>query len=120
MSDQLVESRHQTITAKTDARNGQATPVLLTTETVTLDPETGTKNFTIINSMTQTVDGRLVKPDASNTCCSCGNTISNTATKACSVCTVTLCASCAGDPAYCTYHRWMDRLRRCWTWLTTL
>lgn len=120
MSGHVVESRHQTITAITDAHTGQITPALMATETVSIDPLTGLKSYVIVTNLARAVDGRLVKPDAVLICRACKKTISTTASKSCTTCTVTLCASCAGDPAMCTYHRWKDRLGRALTWLTTL
>ena len=119
MSDHLVESRHQTITATTDALTGSITPAIISTETVTINPDTGTKNYTIVNGMVRTVDGRLTKPDATTVCRACGAIVSAAASKACTDCTVTLCATCAGDPARCNHCRWWDRVRRTWAWLTT-
>lgn len=120
MSGRLVESRHQSVLAITDAQTGIVTPTVMTTETVLLDPETGMKDFVVVNHLTRTVDGRTVRPDTANTCRACQKTISTDATLPCTGCRVTLCAGCAGIPAYCTCCRWKDRLARFWTWLTTL
>ena len=120
MSEHLVESRHQTIIALTDKLTGSIVPVVMSTETVTINVLTGTKTYTIMTPLERTVDGRLVKPDATAICRSCGKTISSTASTACTDCTVTLCAHCAGAPARCNACRWQDRIRRCFAWLTTL
>ena len=120
MSAHHVESRHLTITAITDALTGIVTPAIMATETVSINPITGTKTYTITTSMERTVDGRLVKPDAALICRSCGKTVSPVASRACTACAVTLCAHCAGDPAQCAPCRWYDRLRRFLQWLTTL
>jgi hypothetical protein len=120
MSYQLVESRHQTIIATTDALTGAITPLIIATETVTINPLTGTRTYTIVNGMVLKADGRLTKPEATNPCRSCHATISSTATKTCSACMATVCAACAGDPALCTHCRRRERLRRFWEWLTTL
>jgi hypothetical protein len=120
MSEHLVESRHQTIAATIDALTGAITPDVLTTETVTIDPLTGTKNYAIVTRMIRTADGRSVKPDAANQCRCCNAVISSTATKQCTTCTVTLCSSCAGNPAFCNHCRWNDRIRRFFTWLKKL
>ena len=120
MNEHLVESRHLTITAITDTLTGKITPVVMSTETVTINTLTGTKTYTIMTPLERTIDGRLVKPDATTICRSCGKPISQAASTACEHCTVTLCAHCAGAPALCNHCRWRDRVRRFWTWLTTL
>jgi hypothetical protein len=119
-SGPLVESRQQTLAAITDALTGQITPALLSTETVTLDPITGAKTYTIVTQQVRTSDGRLTKPDTTTICRSCNAIISDTASKPCTTCTVTLCAGCAGTPPFCRSCRWNDRVRRFWTWLTRL
>jgi hypothetical protein len=118
--DLLLEQHHRTIATITDVLTGATTPALLSAETVTVDPRTGAKTYTITTAHLRTADGRSVKPDAISLCRSCNASISETASRACVDCTVTLCAGCAGKPARCTPCRRRDLLRRFWKWLTTL
>jgi hypothetical protein len=118
MSEHLVESRHQTITAITDTLTGNITTALLATETVTINPLTGTKTYTLMTGLVRTADGNIVKPDAVNVCRSCQAIISTNATKHCTTCKVTLCASCAGTPEQCRHCWWKEQRRRFGKWLT--